>query len=137
ALLGAADMAVDGVAGAERKAPDLRGRDVDVVGTGEVVGVGRTQEAEAVLEHLDDALADDLGLAPCKLLEDREHELLLAQRARVLDVELLREGKQLSRTLGFEVLQFHFGHEWKISVKVRGKNADREGELTAELVAGP
>ena len=98
ALLGAADLALDGIAGPEREAADLRGRDVDVVGAGEVVGVGRAQEAEAVLEHFDDALADDLGVARGELLEDREHQLLFAERARVLDVELFGEGKELGRT---------------------------------------
>ena len=34
ALLGAADRAVDRVAGAQAEPPDLRGRDIDVVGTG-------------------------------------------------------------------------------------------------------
>ena len=63
AFLGAADVAVDGVAGAQAEAADLRGRDVDVVRAGQVVRFRRAQEAEAVGEHLDDALADNVGLA--------------------------------------------------------------------------
>ncbi len=49
-LLGAADLAFDRVAGAQAEAADLRGRDVDVVGAGQVVGFRRAQEAEAVLQ---------------------------------------------------------------------------------------
>ena len=60
ALLRAADLAVDGVAGAQAEAADLRGRDVDVVGAGQVVRLRRAQEAEAVGQHLDDAFADDV-----------------------------------------------------------------------------
>ena len=62
AFLRAADLALDGVAGAQAEAADLRGRDVDVVGAGQVVRFRRAQEAEAVLQHLDDAFADDLDL---------------------------------------------------------------------------
>jgi hypothetical protein len=48
AVLGRADLPGDGVAGAQVEAADLRGRDVDVVGPGQIVVVGRAQEAEAV-----------------------------------------------------------------------------------------
>ena len=49
ALLGAADFAFDGVAGAQAEAADDRRRDIDVVGAGEVIGLGRAEEAEAVV----------------------------------------------------------------------------------------
>ena len=111
ALLGGADLALDRVAGAQREAADLRGRDVDVVGTGQVVGVGRAQEAEAVLQHLDDAGAGDFDLFGGQLLQDGEHQLLLAHGAGVLDAVLLREAQQLRRRLELEVLEFHFRHE--------------------------
>ena len=92
AFLRAADRPFDRVAGLQREAADLRGRDVDVVRTGQIVGVGRAQEAEAVLQHFDDAVADDLDVLRGELLEDREHQLLLAHDAGVLDLELLGEG---------------------------------------------
>ena len=104
ALLRAADRAVDGVAGAQAESPDLRGRDVDVVRTGQVVRIGRAQEAEAVLQHLDDAGADDLDLARGQLLEDREHQLLLAHGAGVLDLELFGEGDEFGGGFGLQVL---------------------------------
>ena len=46
AFLGRADLAGDRVAGAQVEAPDLRGRDVDVVRTGQVVVIRRAQESE-------------------------------------------------------------------------------------------
>ena len=104
ALFRAADLAIDRVAGPERKAPDLRGRHVDVVGTWQVVGVGRAQEAEAVLQHLDHASADDIGLLGGQLFEDGEHQLLLAHGAGVLDPGLLGEAQELRRGFDLEVL---------------------------------
>ena len=59
ALLRRADLARDDVAGAQVEAPDLGRRDVDVVGAGQVVVVGRAQEAEAVGQDLEHALAVD------------------------------------------------------------------------------
>jgi hypothetical protein len=62
------------------------GRDVDVVGPGEVGGVGRAQEAEAVLEHFERAVAED-GLALLRLvLEEREDQLLLSQAVGALEL---------------------------------------------------
>ena len=110
ALLGAADDALDRVAGAQPELPDLRGRDIDVVGPGEIIGVGRAQEAEAVLQHLDDALADDLDVAARELLQDREEQLLLSQERGVLHLMLFREGQQLGRGLGFEIGKLDFPH---------------------------
>ena len=60
--------------------------------------------------HLDDALADDVGLGECELLEDGEQQLLLAHRAGVLDPILLRERDELGRRLGLEVFEFNFPH---------------------------
>ena len=104
AFLGAADRTVDGVARAQAELPDLARRHVDVVGAGEIVRIGRTQEAEAVLQHLDDARTDDFHLARRQLLQDREHQFLLAHGAGVLDLELLGERNQFGRRLGFQVL---------------------------------
>ena len=78
ALLGAPDLALDGIAGAQAEAADLRWRDVDVVGAGEIVGIGRAQEAEAVLQHFDHAGAGNINVARRELLQNGEHQLLLA-----------------------------------------------------------
>ena len=109
ALLGAANLAFDRVAGPEAELADLVGRDVDVVGAGQIVGIGRAQEAEAVLQHLDRALAHDLVAAVGADLEDREHQLLLAQGRRAFDAELLGHRHQLGGGFLLEVVQMHFG----------------------------
>ena len=103
-------MAFDGVAGAKAEAADLRRRDVDVVGAGQVVGVGRAQKAEAVGENLDDAFADNIDFLDRELLENGEHQLLLAHGAGIFDPVLFRERDELSRRFRFEVLEFHFPH---------------------------
>ncbi len=61
-FLGAADLPFHRVPGAQRKPPDLRGRDIDVVGPGQIVGVRRAQEAETVLQHFHDPFANDLDI---------------------------------------------------------------------------
>src|SRR6202035_2341879 len=61
AFLRAADMAFDGIAGTQSEAADLRGRNVDVVGARQIVGVRRAQKSKAVGENLDDAFADNVG----------------------------------------------------------------------------
>ena len=109
ALLGAADLAFDRVAGPQAELADLVGRDVDVVGAGQIIGIGRAQEAEAVLQHFDRALAHDLVAAVGADLEDREHQLLLAQGRRALDAELLGHGDQVGGGFLLEVVQMHLG----------------------------
>ena len=89
AFLGPADLAFDGVAGAQPEAADDRRRDVDVVGTGEIIGLGRAEEAEAVVEDLDRARSHDLDAVFGLDLEDREHQVLLAHRRCALDAHLL------------------------------------------------
>ena len=110
AFFRAADVAFDGVAGAKAEAADLRRRDVDVVGAGQVVGVGRAQKAEAVGENLNDAFADDVDFLDRELLENGEHQLLLAHGAGIFDPVLFRERDELGRRFRFEVLEFHFPH---------------------------
>ena len=106
-LVGRADLAVHRVAGAQRETANLRGADVDVVGAGQVVRFGRAQEAEAVLHDLQHAGAVDRHVLLREALQDREHDLLLAQRGGVLDVQLLGVGEQIGRRFGLQFLQVH------------------------------
>src|SRR3546814_14104140 len=53
AVLGPADLAFDGVAGTQAEFTNLIGRDVDVVGTSEIVRLGAAQETETVGQALD------------------------------------------------------------------------------------
>src|ERR1700719_1522185 len=98
-------MAVDGIAGAQPEATDLRGRDVNIVGPRQIVRFRRAQEAKAVRQNLDHAFADNVGFARRELLEDAKHQLLLTHGRSVLDLELFGKGDELSRRLGLELLE--------------------------------
>jgi hypothetical protein len=97
----------DGVARTQIEAANLGGGDVDVVGTGQVVLVRRPQEAEAIGQRLEHALGVDLALVLCGGLEHREDHVLLAHPRGVLDVEPLRQGRELRHVLGLELLHVH------------------------------
>ncbi len=79
-------------------------------GPGQIVRFRRAQKAEAVGQHFDHAFADDVDFLGGELLEDREHQLLLAHGAGVLDAVFLSESDKLGWSLGLEVLEFHFPH---------------------------
>ena len=79
AFLGRPDLAGDGVAGAQIETADLRGRDVDVVGAGQIVVLGRAQEAEAVGQAFEHAFGEDQSALFGLRLQDLEDQLLLAQ----------------------------------------------------------
>ena len=103
AVLGRADLALDGIAGVQVEAPDLRGRDVDVVGAGEIGRVGRAQEAETVLEHLEGAVAEDRFALLRLVLEEGEHELLLAKAVGAFQLVGVRHLDELGDGLELEV----------------------------------
>src|SRR5436190_1155421 len=77
-----------------------RGRNVDVVGAGEVVVVGGSKESETIRENLEDAFGEDqprlFGAGP----EDLEDQLLLAHAGGAGYLELAcdlgqRDGRQV------------------------------------------
>src|SRR5439155_999871 len=94
AVLGLADLPLDHVAGAQVEAADLGRRDVDVVGPGHEGEVRAAEEPEPVGQHLQHAFGGDRGVALLRL-QDVEDQLLLAERSRRLDAQLLRELEQL------------------------------------------
>src|SRR5882724_10719259 len=110
AFLGAADVAFDGIAGAKPEAADLRGRNIDIIGSRQIIGVRRAQESESVGENLNDAFADNVGFLDRELFENCEHQLLLAHGAGIFDPFFFRKRYELGWRLGFEVLKFHFPH---------------------------
>ena len=104
-------MAVDGVAGAQAEAADLRGRDVDVVGAGQVVRFRRAQEAEAVGQHLDDAFADDVDFLGRELLEDARTSAPACAWSMAFSTSCSSaKASEFGRGFGLEVLEFHFPH---------------------------
>ena len=76
------------VAGVQVEAADLGGRDVDVVGAGEIRGVGRAQETEAVGQYLERAAAVNALPLARLVLEEREDQLLLAHAIGAVDFVL-------------------------------------------------
>ena len=76
-LLGRADLPGDRRPGLQAEAANLAGRDVDVVGAGEVVVVGTAEEAEAVGQDLQRPLAVHQPVELHPLLEDLEDQVVL------------------------------------------------------------
>ena len=108
AFLRRADEPFDRVAGAQRELADQRGADIDVVGAGQVVRLGRAQEPESVLQDLQNSAADDFDVPVGKFLEDREDQLLPAHGGCAFDLQLFREGKQSGRSLLLELGELEF-----------------------------
>ncbi len=69
---GRTDLSADGVAGFQVELADLRGRDINVVGTGQVVVIGRAQESVAVGQDFEDAFGEDVAFFFALGLEDFE-----------------------------------------------------------------
>ena len=125
AFLGRPDLTHHRVARAQVEAADLRRRDVDVVGAGEVVLVGRAQEPEAVGQRLEHALGVDPPALGGLRLQDREDQVLHAHARGVLDAQLVGERGELGERLLLELLH----------VELRGRVVARV-ELELGVVVG-
>jgi len=101
AFLGRPDRAFGGVAGAQAEAADLGGGNINIVGTGQVVGFRRAQEAETVLQNFHHPGTGDLHIALGQFLEDGEQHVLLAHGRSVLDLQFLGKSQQIC---GFFIL---------------------------------
>ncbi len=107
AILRRADLALDRIAGAQAEAADLAGRDIDVVRPGEIIRLGRAQEAEPIGQNFQNPLAIDRHIVHRQLLEAGEHQLLLAQVRGVFDLQLFREGQEFGRGFLFQFFEMH------------------------------
>ena len=115
AVLREADAAGQVVAGAQVEAADLAGRDVGVVRAGQVAGLGRAQEAEAVRQDFQHAVGGDAFAVAGQDLEQGEDDVLLAGAGDAfVDLQLFGEVEQLRRRHALEVaervLREAFGH---------------------------
>ena len=90
----------DRVAGMQVEAADLRRADIDIVRAGQIRRLGRAQETEAIRQHLERTVAVDGFAGLCALLQNGEHQLLLAKAVCVLDIETVRHFKQFGDVLG-------------------------------------
>src|SRR5690606_2011618 len=88
------------------EAADLAGRDVDVIRAGQVAGVGRAQEAVAVGQDLQHAIAGHALRMPGQHLEQGEGDVLLAHaRHALVQAQLLGDFQQLVRRHALEVVE--------------------------------
>ena len=85
------------------------GRDVDVVGTVEVVPVLAAEEAVALGQDLQHALAADDGVRVEQRLLDAEDQVLLPEARVVGDVQLLGQRVQLRDRLLLQLSDIHGG----------------------------
>ncbi|MNK42146.1 hypothetical protein D3C87_608270 [compost metagenome] len=113
AFLGAADRAFNGITGLQREPADLRGRNIDIVRTGQIVCVCGPQESEPVLQDFNDAFADYFDVLARENLEDCEHKLLLAHGARIFNFQGFSKSQQVGRRFALKFLKLHFSHEGK------------------------
>ena len=87
-IFGRAYFPFDHVAGVQVEAAHLARTDVDVVGAGGVAGVRAAQEAKAIRQDFKHTVGDDLLTGPSPLLDDGEHQLLLAHPPGIFDFKL-------------------------------------------------
>src|SRR5690606_13402763 len=80
---------------------------VDVVGAGEVGAVGGAQEAETVLQNLENAFAEDVLAVLLVRLEDREDDVLLARPGEVLEPHGIAELDEIGRRPRLELGEIH------------------------------
>ena len=104
AFLGRADLAGDGIAGAQIEAADLRRRNIHVVRAGQIIVLGRAQEAETVGQAFQHAFGEDQAALLGLRLQDLENQLLFAQSGGAGDVQILGD---LVEVLDAHVLELH------------------------------
>ena len=107
AVLGRPDLAGQAVAGAQVKAANLAGRDVDVVRAGQVRTVRGAQEAEAVLQDFQGPRPENVLARLGLLAHDGRDDLLLARAGQVFQAEFAAHVHKLADGLGLEVFQIH------------------------------
>ena len=107
AVFGGTNLTFDGVAGAQAEAANLRRRNVNVVGTGKVVVVGRAEETKAVGKRLKNAITEDLASVRGVMTQDLEDQVLASHARDILDVEPLTHVDQLGHLFALQLSQVH------------------------------
>src|SRR3569832_665788 len=130
AFLRRPDLAGHGVARAQIEAADLTGRDIDVVGAGEIGAFCRSQKSEAILEDFQYAVTEDVFPFLGVRLEDGEDHILFARARHALDAHVLGNIQKLAR--GF-LLEFGEIHRLvTFSSKIEDVNVEVSPARTAE-----
>ena len=97
------NLARDDVAGLQIEAANLRRRDINVLGAGEVVEALRAQEAESFREDFEHAFGEEDAAAFGVLLQDVEDHLVLAHGPEILDAHLTRYAIKIGHGHGLEL----------------------------------
>src|SRR3546814_14153697 len=82
------------------------------------MGLRGAEETAAVWDHFDGARSDDLLALFGEFLEDREHQILLAQRRCALDAKLFGHFDELRGGYCLAVFKMH---GWSPDMEIRGK----------------
>jgi hypothetical protein len=120
AFLGRANLARDGVAGAQVETSDLAGRHVDVVGAGEIGAVVGAQESETVGQDLEDAIAGDVFALFGVRLEYAENDVLFAGPGDALDAHFIRKIDEFG---GRFLLEFGQIHRLRVACGIESRDA--------------
>jgi hypothetical protein len=107
AVLGRPNEPRHGVARAQVETAYLTRADVDIVGTREIRAVRRAQEAEAVLQDLEHAFAEDVFAVLGVGFQDREDDVLLAGSSKILEAHRFGELYQRGRGPCLELGEIH------------------------------
>src|SRR5580765_370551 len=102
------NLAAYRVTGFEVEFANLRGRNVDVIRTGQVVVVGRAKESVAVGQDFKDAFSEDVSFFFALCLQDFEDKVLLAEAAGAREFQGARDAGKFCDVLFF---QFSDGHD--------------------------
>ena len=108
ALVRRTNLAADGVAGLEVELANLRRRNVNVVGAGQIVVVGRAQEAVAVGQDFEHAFGKDVAFFFALGLKNFEDQVLLAQSAGAGQIQGSGDLGQLGNIFFFQFCDGHY-----------------------------
>ena len=123
-VFGNAHFAFDRIPGVKIKAPDLRGRDVDVVCRSEVARVGTAEKTETVGQDFKRPVAENLFARFGALFKDGEHQFLLAHALSVVDFKLRSHVQKLADVKSFKLGKMHFAAEREKPASEPAKKGD-------------
>src|SRR5438105_14659091 len=95
-------LAANGVARFEVEFADLRWRNINVVGSGEIVVIGRTQKAVAIRKDFKHAFGEDVAFFFALRLKNFENQVLLAHAAGAGEIERAGNLRKLGYVLFYE-----------------------------------
>ena len=104
---GSPDLTGNGVARPKRETTYLGGRNVDVIGPRQVVGIRGTQKPVSVREDLQNPLSGNNDLLIGLRLQYGEDELLFLEPRRTVDMEAFRDLREIPDTHRFQFFQIH------------------------------